>query len=105
MTKEEKAPPLEDQQSIRLNNERFQVPGLLFYTSDAGVNQIGISHAIHHSIESQPLEVRPHLYANIILIGGSAKFENFTARIEQDVRAMANHLYDVNVHLPADPIS
>ncbi|KAI1278785.1 Actin-related protein 6 [Halotydeus destructor] len=95
--------PLPDQQTIRLNNERIQVPELLFYPSDVGVNQIGISHAIHHSIESLPEEVRPHLYDNILLIGGSVNFKNFRDRVESDIRSLANHLYDVNVYLPEEP--
>jgi actin-related protein 6 len=93
-----------EQQSVRMNNERIQVPEMLFYPSDIGVNQIGISHAIHHCIESLPEEVRPHLYSNIILTGGSANFKNFRERVESDVRSMVNHLFDVNVYLPENPI-
>lgn len=58
-----------DQQVIRMNNERFQVPEILFYPSDVGINETGISHTIVHSIESAPEEVQPHLYENILLIG------------------------------------
>lgn len=61
--------PMTDHQIIRMNNERFQVPEILFYPSDVGINQIGISHTIPHSIDSTPEEVRPHLYENILLIG------------------------------------
>lgn len=74
------------QQTIRMNNERFQVPELLFYPSDAGIQQIGISHAILHSVENLPSELRSHLYKNIILIGGNAKFPGFKERIQFDVR-------------------
>lgn len=96
--------PIGEQQKIRMNNERVQIPELLFYPSDIGVKQIGISHAIFHSIECLPEEVRPHLYANIVLIGGNAHFKNFKERIEADIRSMANYLFDVNVYLPENPI-
>ncbi|RWS24460.1 actin-related protein 6-like protein, partial [Leptotrombidium deliense] len=97
--------PITDQQIIRLNNERFQVPEVLFYPSDIGINEIGISQAIVHSIESQPEEIKPHLYENILLIGGNACFPGYKERIFNDVRAMANHMYDVNVHSVNDPIT
>ena len=81
------------------------MPELLFYPSDIGIKQIGISHAIFHSIQSLPEEIRPHLYSNIVLIGGCAMFPNYRERIEQDIRAMANYLYEVNVYLPNDPVA
>jgi actin-related protein 6 len=61
--------PITDHQVIRMNNERFQVPEMLFYPSDVGIDQIGISHTIAYSIDSCPKEVQPHLYENVILIG------------------------------------
>lgn len=96
------SPP--DCQKIRMNNERFQVPELLFYPSDVGVNQIGVSHAIFHSIESQEEEVRPHLYSNIILTGGSACLPGFRDRVYNDIRSLADCMYDVRVFLPEKPV-
>ncbi|RWS04395.1 actin-related protein 6-like protein [Dinothrombium tinctorium] len=97
--------PITDQQIIKLNNERFQVPEILFNPSDIGINEIGISHAIIHSVESLPEEVRPHMYENILLTGGNSCFQGFKERIYKDVRSMANYLYDVNVHLTENPIT
>lgn len=94
-----------DQQMIRMNNERISIPELLFYPSDCGVNQIGISHAIFHSIECLPEEVKPHLYSNIVLMGGSAAFPGFKDRISSDVRSLANTLYEVKVTLNDNPAS
>jgi actin-related protein 6 len=97
--------PITDQQTIRMNNERFQVPEILFYPSDVGVNQVGVSHGILHSVESLPEEVRPHMYENILLIGGNACFPGFKERIEQDLRSMINAMYEIRVHRPENPIS
>lgn len=91
-------------QSIRMSNERFQVPEILFYPSDVGVNQIGISHCIVHSIESCPEEYREALYKNIVLFGGNSNFPGFQERVLQDVRSMADSLYEVEVVIPNDPI-
>lgn len=49
-------------QLIRLNNERFSIPELLFYPSDVGIQEMGITEAIVHSINKCPEETRPHLY-------------------------------------------
>lgn len=92
-----------DCQKVRMSNERIQIPEMLFYPSDVGINQIGLSHAIYHSIESQPEEVRPHLYSNIILTGGSALFPGFRMRVYNDIRSLADVSYDVNVILPEQP--
>ena len=94
-----------DCQKVRMNNERIQIPEMLFYPSDVAVNQIGISHTIFHSIESQPEEVRPHLYSNIILTGGSASFPGFRQRVYNDIRSLADCLYEVRVVLPEQPVT
>ena len=86
-----------DQQTIRMNNERIQIPELLLYPSDCGVNEVGISHAIFHSVECMEEEIRPHLYANILLIGGSSGFPGLAERVQKDVRSLADALYDVKV--------
>lgn len=94
-----------DQQTIRMNNERIQIPELLFYPSDCGINQIGISHAIFHSVENLPSEVRPHMYGNILLMGGSSNFPGFRERILKDVTSLADALYDVKVTLAENPVT
>lgn len=93
-----------DSQVIRMNNERIQIPELLFYPSDASVPQIGISHAIHLSIQNQPEILRPHMYQNIVLSGGSTLFPGFRERVESDIRTLADAHFDVNVTLADQPI-
>ena len=60
-------------QLIRLNNERFSIPELLFSPSDVAVKEMGISEAIVHCIQQCPEETRPHLYRYVtphcIIIG------------------------------------
>ncbi len=47
---EETGRPAEGEQTIRLNNERFMVPELLFHPSDVGILQVCLitAHTIHH---------------------------------------------------------
>jgi len=37
-----------------MNNERFAVPELLFRPSDVGVQEMGITEALIHAVESTP---------------------------------------------------
>lgn len=41
-------------QIIRLNNERFTVPELLFHPSDIGIEEMGIPEAVAHVVDSLP---------------------------------------------------
>ncbi len=40
----------EDAQLLKMNNERFMVPELLFNPSDIGINEMGIAEALVHSV-------------------------------------------------------
>ncbi len=97
-------PENDAEQIVRMNNERFTVPELLFNPSDVGLRQMGIPEAIECAVNRCPEEARRWLYANIVIIGGCAKTPNMKERVERDVRALAPAHYDVNVHIPEDPI-
>lgn len=97
--------PPNEQQSLRLSNERFAIPEILFYPSDVGIRQMGIPEAIMDCLKSCEEETWPHLLSNIVLTGGNARFPGFRERIEKDVRSLAPSEYAINVHLPENPIT
>ncbi|KAL4717877.1 hypothetical protein ACJJTC_005722 [Scirpophaga incertulas] len=94
-----------DQQTLRMNNERFSIPELLFRPSDIGIPQMGIPEGIMHSINSCPEEHMENLLQNIVLYGGNTLFPGFRDRTYNDVRSLALDHYDVNVSLPDNPIT
>lgn len=94
-----------DEQILRLANERFTIPELLFHPSDIGINQMGIPEAICHSVSLTPKEMHPHLFANIVLTGGNALFPGFYDRMFSEVRKLASDDYEVYVHLPESPVA
>lgn len=94
-----------DEQCLKLANERFSIPEILFHPSNIGINQMGIPEAITHSISLTPPPMHPHLYANIIITGGNALFPGFEARLLSDVRTIAPDDYEVNVTVPEKPPS
>ncbi|KAF2359909.1 Actin family [Trinorchestia longiramus] len=91
------------EQLIRLNNERFAVPELLFRPSDIGVQQMGVAEAIVHAISLCPPETRPHLYRNIFLTGGNCNIPGFSDRVYSEVRSAAPAEFHVNVSLAKGP--
>ncbi|KAJ8925243.1 hypothetical protein NQ315_001430 [Exocentrus adspersus] len=92
-------------QILRLNNERFIVPEILFHPSDIGMKSMGIAEAVVKSIYSCPKQQQENLAKNILLIGGNCKFPGFRSRIYADLRSQLPQAWEVNVYLPNDPIS
>lgn len=89
-----------EQQVLRMNNERFSIPEILFHPSDVGIRQMGIPEAIMDCLKACEEETWPHLLANIVLTGGSCKFPGFRERVFKDVRSLAPEEYEINVYLP-----
>lgn len=94
-----------DPQFVRLANERFQVPEILFHPNDVGIEQVGIVEAIVDSINSLPKKMHALLYGNIVLTGGNANIPGFKERVLRGVRSYCPSFYKVDVFLPDDPIA
>ncbi|XP_051889667.1 actin-related protein 6 [Pristis pectinata] len=93
------------EQILRLTNERFAVPEILFHPSDIGIQEMGIPEAIVHSVQSLPEEMHPHFYKNIVLTGGNSLLPGFRDRVYAEVRSLTPCDYDVSVLLPENPIT
>jgi actin-related protein 6 len=85
---------------LRLNNERFSVPELLFTPSDIGIQQMGVAAAAYDAILACPEETRPHLLCNVLLTGGCALFPGFCQRVTDELRKLAPVEMSVQVTLP-----
>lgn len=55
------------EQILRLANERFAVPEMLFHPSDIGIQEMGIPEAIVHSIQSLPDGQLPFRFHSLLL--------------------------------------
>ncbi|XP_046549128.1 LOW QUALITY PROTEIN: actin-related protein 6-like [Haliotis rubra] len=95
----------DNEQLIRMNNERFAVAELLFHPSDVGIQEMGIPEAIINSLEPIQEEMKPHLLGNILLTGGNCHLRGFDKRMYSDVRKLAPGDYDVTVSMPKNPTS
>ncbi|XP_031574279.1 actin-related protein 6-like [Actinia tenebrosa] len=95
----------DNEQILRMNNERFSVPEILFHPSDIGIQEMGIAEAVIHSMSAIPLDMQPHFYMNILLTGGCSLFPGFKERVFQDVRSLAPCDFDVAVYQPINPVT
>ncbi|XP_062573518.1 actin-related protein 6-like [Saccostrea cucullata] len=93
------------EQIIRMNNERFAIPELLFHPSDVGVQEMGVAEALVYAISTLPEEMRPHMYSNIVLTGGNCLLPGFSERFYADVRSMAPEEYDISTKMPSNPVT
>jgi actin-related protein 6 len=87
-------------QTLRLNNERFAVPELLFHPSDIGIQQKGVAEAVYDAVLACPEETRPHLLRNVLLTGGCSLFPGFCQRLSAELRKMSPIEMAVKVTLP-----
>lgn len=94
-----------DQQSMRLCNERFTVPELLFNPSDVGIQQVGIPEAVIDALKDCPAYAHHELLRNILVIGGTSLFPGFIPRLKSEIRALAPDDLEVSIIFPDDPIS
>ena len=93
------------EQLLRINNERFTIPEILFHPSDIGIQQMGIPEAIAEAISSCPVAMQPHLYMNVLLMGGNSALKGYKQRVFKDLRMIAPSDFDVNVIQPENPIT
>ncbi|KAM7350509.1 actin-related protein 6 [Cochliomyia hominivorax] len=93
-----------DQQSVRLCNERFTVPELLFNPLDVGIQQVGIPEAVIDALKECPSYTHHELLRNILVIGGSSLFPGFIPRLKKEIRSLAPDDLEVSLIFPEDPI-
>jgi len=97
--------PQDGEQIIRMNNERFSVPEVLFYPCDLGLQQMGVTEAIAYAISLCEEIAQPWLYRNIVLTGGNVLFAGFKERLEKELRSLAPDNMEVVVRMVDDPVT
>ncbi len=90
---------------LTLRNERFTVPELLFNPSDLGLRQSGLAEIVMQVLHCLPLGLWPGLLANIVVVGGSSKFDDFVQRLQAEIVQRVPDDCVVRVVRPTDPIT
>ncbi|KAJ5073118.1 actin-7-related [Anaeramoeba ignava] len=88
---------LPDGKFIKIGNERFICPEVLFNPSLIGMEHQGIHQMIHNSISKCDQDVTKDLYSNIVLSGGSSLFPGIETRTQSEIEKLIEPSMRVNV--------
>jgi centractin len=77
---------LPDGQTVQVSEERYMAPEVLFQPSLMGSEEIGVANALVDSIMKSDLDLRPTLFSQIVLAGGSTCLSGFGDRLLSEVR-------------------
>jgi actin-related protein 2 len=79
---------LPDGSRIRISNEKFEAPEILFDPYLCGKDVDGIQYVVHKSIINSPMDTRAGLFGNIILSGATTLFPGFVTRLENEIKTI-----------------
>lgn len=91
---------LPDGQELTIGNERFYCPESLFQPTMVGLTSAGIHKNIYTSIMQSDIDVRRHLYGNIVLSGGSSMFPGIAKRLDLELCDLAPSTIKIKVVAP-----
>jgi centractin len=66
---------LPDGKIIKIGNERFSAPEILFKPDMIGEEYLGVHHLVNDSIMKADIDLRRTLYSNMVLSGGGTSFK------------------------------
>ncbi|KAK6031179.1 Actin [Ostertagia ostertagi] len=98
----EKYYELPDGQEIRIGNERFRAPEVLFQPSLLGKESGGVHENCYNSIMNCDIDIRKDLYANIVLSGGTTMFPGITDRMKKDLASLAPSTMRIKIMAPPE---
>lgn len=81
---------LPDGQSIRVANERFRCPEVLFNPSMLGMDIVGIHESIYNCVRKCDVDIRKDLLENILLSGGSTLLPGLGERLHKEIATLVN---------------
>merc|ERR1712083_81481 len=93
---------LPDGQVIEIGDQRFRCPEVLFQPSLIGMESKGIDSLTYESVVKCDIDVRPELYKNIVLSGGTTMFKGLEDRLSMEVKALAPAAAKVKVVAPSE---
>ncbi|KAM7203400.1 Actin/actin-like protein [Naviculisporaceae sp. PSN 640] len=98
----EKSYELPDGQVVTVGNERFRAPEALFQPSLIGLESGGVHVTTFNSIMKCDPDVRPDLFGNIVMTGGSSMYPGITDRMQKELTALAPRSMKVKIIAPPE---
>ncbi|KAI5961682.1 ARP1 [Candida theae] len=82
---------LPDGHEIHLGAEKFRAPEILFNPHLIGDESPGLHELVALAINKTDLDLRPHLYQNLLLSGGNTLLTNFGDRLLKELKSMQHN--------------
>jgi len=98
----EKMYTLPDGRTIKVGNQRFRCPEVLFNPSLIGKEAAGIHETTYNTIMKCDVDIRKDLYQNIVLSGGSTMYPGLSDRLTKEITALAPATMKVKVYAPPE---
>jgi len=98
----EKQYELPDGNTIKIANERFRCPEVLFDPSLIGKEATGAHIAVFDTIMACDVDIRKDLYSNIVLSGGTTMFPGIAERLTKEITALAPPTMKIKVVAPPE---
>ena len=98
----EKDYELPDGQMITIGKERFRCPEALFQPSFLETKCVGIHEFCHDSIMKCDMDIRKHMYSNIVLSGGNTMFPGIAERMLKEITTLAPSTTKVKIIAPPE---
>ncbi|KER32590.1 hypothetical protein T265_12763, partial [Opisthorchis viverrini] len=91
--------------NFELGHERFQIPEALFDPSilqeSGGSSMLSMSHIVASSISLCDIDIRPSLYSNVVVVGGTSLITGFTDRLQRDLNMKTPPSMRLKVNFPS----
>ncbi|KAJ3352811.1 Actin-2 [Entophlyctis luteolus] len=86
---------------VKLGQERFRAPEILFNPDLVGSESAGVHQIVVDSINKADMDIRKTLFTNIVLSGGTTLLKGFPDRLLNEVKKLA--LKDIKIKISAPP--
>jgi len=96
---------LPDGRAVELGSERFRAPEVLFRPDLIGSEEMAVTDALVNSIMKSDIDLRPTLFENVVLAGGSTLFPGFGDRFLHEVRQLAPEHTRLRISAPPNRIN
>jgi len=98
----EKLYTLPDGRTIKVGNQRFRCPEVLFNPTLIGKEASGIHETTYNTIMKCDVDIRKDLYNNIVLSGGSTMYPGLADRLTKEITALAPVTMKIKVYAPPE---
>jgi len=98
----EKSYELPDGQVITVGSERFRCPEALFNPAFLGKEDVGIDQTTYNSIMKCDIDVRPDLYGNTVLSGGTTMYPGIADRMDKELKKLAPPTMKIKIIAPPE---